>query len=111
MAAIRSLRPRANWGEFCAAFIKTCMPEKIYVAESIDIIMHTYDKNRVKEMTQRRRGTATRNIIIGGADQAMPKYRDWSSILSDGDNKTESIRFIAEFVKTKVSKTHKIPLK
>ena len=36
-----SMRQRANWGELCATVIKTCMPEKAYVADSIDIIMDT----------------------------------------------------------------------
>ena len=31
----------------------------------------------------------------------MPKSRDWSSFLNEGDKKTELIRFIAEIVKTK----------
>ena len=62
--------------------------------------MDTYGAGKLKEMTQNRRSTTTRKIVIGGADQLMPKYRNWATFLSDGDNKTELIQFIAGYCKT-----------
>ena len=73
--------------------------------------MDTYGEGRIKEMTQRCRAANTRKVVIGGPDQAMPKPRDWASFLSDGDNKTELIRFISEYCKSdKVRRKLKVPL-
>lgn len=47
-------------------------------------------------MTQNRRGTTARKIIISSAGQVMSKSRNWETFLSDGDNKIESIQFIAD---------------
>ena len=50
-------------------------------------------------MKQNRRDTTTRKIVIGGADQVMPKSRNWATFLSDGDNKAELILFIDRYGK------------
>lgn len=71
------------------------MPPKELLPAKLEIVMDTYGEGCIKEMTQKRRGTTNRKIVIGGADQAMPKAREWPEFLSDGDNKTELIRFIA----------------
>ena len=97
MAVIRSMNPKVNWGKFCEAFIDNCMPPENLVPAKLEIVMDTYDEGRIKEMTQKRRGTTNRRIVIEGADQAMPKSREWPDFLSDGNNKTELIKFIATY--------------
>ena len=62
-------------------------------------------------MTQKRQGTTARKIVIGGADQAMPKPRDWPVFLCDDHNKTELIKCIAEYCKVeKFRRKLKIPI-
>ena len=111
MAIICSMNPRVNWGSFCEAFIDNCMPPKELLPAKLEIVMDTYGEGCIKEMTQKRRGTTNRKIVIGGADQAMPKAREWPEFLSDGDNKTELIRFIASYCRNQEFKsTLKVPL-
>ena len=56
-------------------------------------------------------GTTARKIVVGGADQAMPKPRDWPVFLSDDHNKTELIKCIAEYSKgEKFRRKLKIPI-
>ena len=81
------------------------MPAQDSCPVSVDIIMGTYGEDRIKEMTQKRRCTTTRKVVIGGPDQAMPKIRDWGVGWgggggSDSDNKTELIKFIMEYCKS-----------
>lgn len=75
MSVIKSMQSRRTWGEFCQAFVEACIPDKMFLLVALDITMNIYGAGRIKEMTQNRRGTTTRTIVIGGADQEMPKPR------------------------------------
>ena len=77
------------------------MPDKEFLPVALDIVMDTYGAGRIKETTQNRTGTTVRKIVIGGANQAMPKSRDWVTFLSNGDNKTELIQFITGYYKAR----------
>ena len=93
MSVIRSMQSRHTRGEFCQAFVEACMPDKRFLPVALDIVMDTYGTDAIKEMTQNRRGTTTRKIVIGGADQSG----NWATF--DWDNKTELIQFIAGYCK------------
>ena len=90
---------RRTWGEFCQAFVQTCMPGKEFLPAALDIVMDIYGAAKIKEMTQNHRGTTTRKIAIGSADQAIQKSCEWATFLSHGDNNTELIQFIADYCK------------
>ena len=92
------MQSRRTRGELCQAFVQACMPDEKLLLVASDIVMATYGSGRIKEMTQNCRGTTTRKIVIGGADQAMPKSRDWATFLSDGSTK-QLIQFIAGYCK------------
>ena len=89
------MQSQYTWGELCQVFVEVCMPNKRFLPVALDIVMDTYGTGRIKEMTQNRRDTTTRKIVIGRADQ----YRDWAAFLSDGENKTELIQFIVGYYK------------
>ena len=112
MSVIRSMQSRLTWEEFCQAFIEARISDKGFLPVALDIIMDTYRAGRMKEMTQNRRGTTTRKVVIGGADQAMLKSRDSATFLSDGDSKAELIQFIAGYCKARnFRRKLKIPVK
>ena len=50
-------------------------------------------------MAQNHRGSTTRKIVFGVADQAMAKSCDWTTFISNGDSKTELIQFTAGYCK------------
>ena len=85
MSVIRIMKSRRTWREFFQVFIQTCMADKKVSSFVLDTVMNTYGVGRIKE-----------KINIGGADQAMLKSRSWAKFLSNGDNKTEKIQFIAD---------------
>ena len=58
---------------------------------------HSNGAGKIKEITQNRTDTNNRKIATGGADQAIPKSLDWAIFLSNGDNKTDLIQFIAGY--------------
>ena len=95
ISVIKSMQSQRTWGELCQVFIEACMPDKGFLPVALYMTMDTCGAGKIKEITQNHRGTTTRKIIIGGADQAMPKSCNWATFLSDGDNKTELIQFIA----------------
>ena len=70
------MQSRHTWGEFCQAFVKACVLDKEFLPVALDIIMDTYGAGKLKEMIQNRRSTTTIKIVIGAADQLMPKYRN-----------------------------------
>ena len=70
------MQSRHTWGEFCQAFVEACVLDKEFLPVALDIIMDTYGAGKLKEMTQNRRSTTTIKIVIGAADQLMPKYRN-----------------------------------
>jgi len=41
-------------------------------------------------------------IFIAEPGQSLPQGKDWSAFLSNGENKTELIRFLVEYYKTQV---------
>ena len=76
------------------------LDEKV-LSFALDTVMDTYGFGRIKE-----------KIIIGGADQAMLKSRNWTKFLSNEDNKTELILFIADYCKVEsFQRRLKIPVK
>ena len=104
------MQSQRTWGELCQVFIEACMPDKGFLPVALYMTMNTCGAGKIKEIAQNHRGTTTRKIIIGGADQAMPKSRNWATFLSDGDNKTANPVFCwllqgREFSK-KVKNTH-----
>ena len=98
---IRSMQSRLTWGEFFQAFVEACTSDKGLLPVALDKRMDTYEVGRTKEMTQNCRGTTTRKIVIGGADQAKPKSCDCATFLSDRDYKTELSQFIAGYCKAR----------
>lgn len=69
------MQSRRTRREFCQVFVEACIPDKMFLLVALDITMDIYGAGRIKEMTQNRRDTTTRTIVIGGADQEMPKPR------------------------------------
>ena len=63
-------------------------------AAKVIVVMDTYGKNQIKEMTQRRRGVPGRRIIITNKIQAMPKAGEWDTFLASVENKMELINSI-----------------
>ena len=64
------------------------MPDKKVLPFALNTVRDTHGVGRIKE-----------KIIIGGVDQAMLKSHNLAKFLSDGDNKTELIQFIAYYCK------------
>ena len=87
MSVIRTMQSWCTGGEFCQAFVQACMPDKEFLPLALDIVMDTYGTCRIKEMTQNCRGTTTRNIVVGGAGQAVPKSCNWATFLRDASTK------------------------
>ena len=96
MLVITSMQSQGIWGDFCQAFVKVCISDK-FLPVPLGIVMDTQGTRRNEEVPQTRRDTNIRQIIIGGAVQAMSKSRNWLTFLSDGDNKKEFIQFIADY--------------
>ena len=63
------------------------MPDKEFLLVALDIVMDHYGAARIREMTQNRRTTTTRKIVIGDANQAMPKSHNWATFLSNKSTK------------------------
>ena len=61
--------------------------------------MDTYGDNRIKELTQRRRGISGKRVHITNKGQAMPKAKDWESFLHSNENKAEFIKFLVDYLK------------
>ena len=79
---------------FEEVFLEAVTPYKHFCPALIQIIMDTYDDNRIKEMTQTSRGNSGRRIFISNEGQTMPQNtNDWNSFLNNGENKTELINF------------------
>lgn len=95
MAAVQSVSPKDTWGEYADSLFRFCLPPKMFNPSRLVIIMDTYGKNRIKSMTQKRRGHAGRKVIITEKGQTMPKSKDWNTFLQSGENKTELIKFLA----------------
>lgn len=58
---------------------------------------HSNGAGKIKEITQNRRDTTNRKIATGGTYPVIPKSLDCAIFLSNGDNKTDLIQFIAGY--------------
>ena len=52
MSVMHSVAVRITWKEFADAFLVFCIPPACTYAKSIVIVMDTYGKNCIKEMTK-----------------------------------------------------------
>ena len=59
------------------------------------IVMDTYGAHRIKGLTQKRRGSAGRKVLITERGQSMTQGKDWYMFLNSGENKMELIHFLA----------------
>ena len=111
MAAVRSVSPKKTWGEYADSLLRFCMPPKPLKAAKLVIVMDTYGEDRIKDMTQKRRGQAGRKVVITEKGQSMPQGKDWNTFLNSGENKTQLINFLANYYKSdSVRSSFDIPL-
>ena len=75
------------------------------------IRMDTYGENRIKEMSQKSRGSDSKYIRITGKQQKMTAFKDWGYSLCNGENKTNLISFLANYYKkSEIPEKLNIPL-
>ena len=90
----RSMPIKSTWKELVDTILGTVTPQEYLHPASIQIIMDTYDHNRIKEMTQTSRGISSRRIFISNEGQTMlPNTNDWDNFLNNVESKTEVINF------------------
>ena len=58
MASVRALPIKPNWKGLALTFLEALTPQEYLHPPSLQIILDTYDDNRIKEMTQRSWGTS-----------------------------------------------------
>ena len=112
MAVVCAMPTKSTWKELVDTFLEAVTPQEYLHPASIQIIMDTYDYNRIKEMTQTSRGISGRRIFISNEGQTMPQNtNDWNNFLNNGENKTELINFFLRYFSTqKVRSRSKIKL-
>ena len=94
MAVVWAMPIKSTWKESADIFLEAVTPQEYLHPASIQIIMDTYDDNRIKEMTQRSRGISGRRIFISNEGQTIPQNtNDWNNFLNNSENKTELINF------------------
>ena len=94
MAVARAMPIKSTWKELVDTFLEAVTSQEYLHPALIQIIMDTYDDNRIKEMTQTSRGVSSRRIFISNEGQTMPQNtNDWNNFLNDDENKAELIIF------------------
>ena len=94
MAVARAMPIKSTWKELVDTFLEAVTSQEYLHPALIQIIMDTYDDNRIKEMTQTSRGVSSRRIFISNEGQIMPQNtNDWNNFLNDDENKAELIIF------------------
>ena len=73
MAVARAMPIKSTWIELAETFLETATPQEHLHPASIQIIMNTYDFNRIKEMTQTSRGISGWRIFISNEGQTRPE--------------------------------------
>ena len=56
MATVQSVSPKKTWGEYNDSLLRFCTPPKLLNPTKIVIVMDTYGADRIKNLTQKRRG-------------------------------------------------------
>ena len=101
MAVVRAMPIKPTWKELADTFLEAVIPQEYLHPTSIQIIMDTYDDNRIKEITQTPRGISGRGSFISNEGQTMPQNtNDWNNFLDNGENKTELINFFLRYFST-----------
>ena len=100
MAAVQAVPLKSTWLEYAESLLQFCMPPATYSPVRVAIVMDTYGEMRIKNQKKGHSSYQGRGIFITEPGQTMLQGKDWSVFLSNGENKTELIRFLIEYYKS-----------
>ena len=65
------------------------------------IIFGSYNSTSIKQLTRIKRGQTDRTVYITSLMQKMPTRDDWGKFLNNGENKSQLVKVIADYYKSK----------
>ena len=75
MAVNRVMPIKSTWNELADTFLEAAILQEYLHPASIQIILDTYDDNRIKEMIQASRGISSLKIFISNEELLLRKMR------------------------------------
>ena len=101
MAAVAVVPPQEIYKDFADAILSYCKPKDIACPKSLTVIFGSYNSTSRKQSTQIKRVQPGRRVYITSMMQKMTTRDDWDKFLNNGENKSELVKAITDYYKSK----------
>ena len=101
MAAVTVVPPEETYKDFADPILSYCKPKNVTCPKSLKIIFVSYNSASLKQLIQIKRVQPCHRVYIKSMMQKMLTRDDWDKFLNNGENKSELVRAITNYYKSK----------